>query len=315
MFTSIFIMFIFTSISNIYKNEVKVNFIDIGQGDACLIRGRHNNILVDTGGITFGNGDNGKSVLVPYLQKSGVKTLDFVFISHLDADHCKNLPFLSNEVEIKNLFFRKNGYRDFVKKYGEIKAKNIYDIENSTKIDLKDMDLEIFKARDTLEENERSIVVKVIANGKKILFTGDIGTFTENQLVKKDISCDYLKVAHHGSKNSSSNEFLLATSPKTCIISCGYNNRYNHPHKDALSRIKSLGSDVFRTDLQGNIILSIDRFEEKIIGFRDLNENIFVFIKFYFMEIFKILMYFFAFFVLIKIRKKYMDGEFVDLWS
>ena len=133
---SVMILFASTNIFNIYKNEVNINFIDVGQGDACLIRGKQNNILIDTGGIAFGKGDNGKSVLIPYLQKNGVKKLDFVFISHLDADHCKNLGSLSKEVEIKNLFFRKDGYRDFVKKYGEVKAENIYNIENNLKINL-----------------------------------------------------------------------------------------------------------------------------------------------------------------------------------
>ncbi len=70
---SVMILFVSTNIYNIYKNEVNINFIDIGQGDACLIRGKQNNILIDTGGITFGKGDNGKSVLIPYLQKKGVK--------------------------------------------------------------------------------------------------------------------------------------------------------------------------------------------------------------------------------------------------
>lgn len=312
---SIFLMFIFTNISSMYSNRVLVNFIDIGQGDACLIRGKYNNILIDTGGSTFGNVDNGKSVLIPYLQKIGVKTLDFVFISHLDADHCKNLPYLSNVVKIKNLFFRKNGYIDFINKYGEVKAMNIYDVVNNKKIKLKDMDLEIFKSTDALQENERSIIVKVLANGKKILFTGDIGFFTENQLIKKDIDCDYLKVAHHGSKNSTSNEFLKSTSPKTCIISCGYKNRYSHPNKDTLSRLKSIESNIFRTDLQGNIILSIDRFEEKIVGYKDLKDNLFSFINFYFIEILNILMYLLAFFSLLKIRKNCTGGEVIDFWN
>lgn len=309
---SAMILFAFTNIFNIYKNEVNINFIDIGQGDACLIRGKQNNILIDTGGITFGKGDNGKSVLIPYLQKSGVKRLDFVFISHLDADHCKNLGSLSKEVEIKNLFFRKDGYRDFVKKYGEVKAENIYNIENNLKLNLEDVDLEVLKAKDSTEENERSIIVRVIANGKKILFTGDIGAFTENQLIKNDIDCDYLKVAHHGSKNSSSSEFLSASSPKTSIISCGYKNRYNHPHKDALDRIKSVGSDVYRTDLQGNIMLSINKFEEKITGFREIDSNLFGFLKFYFMDILNIIMYLFAFLVLVKINNDLIiDLDFI----
>ena len=309
---SVLILFVSTNIYNIYKNEVNINFIDIGQGDSCLIRGKQNNILIDTGGITFEKGDNGKSVLIPYLQKSGVKRLDFVFISHLDADHCKNLSSLSNEVEIKNLFFRKDGYRDFVKKYGEVKAENIYNIENNLKLNLEDVGLEVLKAKDSTEENERSIIVRVTTNGKKILFTGDIGAFTENQLIKNDIDCDYLKIAHHGSKNSSSTEFLSATSPKTSIISCGYKNRYNHPHKDALERIKSVGSDVYRTDLQGNIMLKINKFEEKITGFREIDGNLFGLLNFYFMDILNIIMYLFAFFVLVKINNDLIiDLDFI----
>ena len=314
-FLTIFVMmvFAFSNVFYIYKNEVNINFIDIGQGDACLIRGKQNNILIDTGGITFGKGDNGKSVLIPYLQKHGVKKLDFVFVSHLDADHCKNLSSLSKEVKIKNLFFRKDGYRDFVKKYGEVKAENIYNIENNLKLNLEDVSLEVLKAKDSTEENERSIIVRVTVNGKKILFTGDIGAFTENQLIKNDIDCDYLKVAHHGSKNSSSPEFLSASSPKTSIISCGYKNRYNHPHKDALDRIKSTGSDVFRTDLQGNIMLRINKFEEKIIGFREIDGNLLGLLNFYFMDILNIIMYLLGFFVLVKIRKdSVIDLDFIE---
>ena len=215
-------------------------------------------------------------------------------------------------MEIKNLFFRKDGYRDFVKKYGKIKAENIYNIENNLKLNLKDIDIEVLKAKDSTEENERSIIVRVTANGKKIFFTGDIGAFTENQLIKNDIDCDYLKVAHHGSKNSSSSEFLSASSPKTSIISCGYKNRYNHPHKDALDRIKSVGSEVYRTDLQGNIMLSINKFEEKITGFREIDGNLFGFLKFYFMDILNIIMYLFAFFVLVKINNDLIiDLDFI----
>ena len=311
--TFVMMVFAFSNIFYIYKNEVNINFIDIGQGDACLIRGKQNNILIDTGGITFGKGDNGKSVLIPYLQKHGVKKLDFVFVSHLDADHCKNLSSLSKEVKIKNLFFRKDGYRDFVKKYGEVKAENIYNIENNLKLNLEDVSLEVLKAKDSTEENERSIIVRVTVNEKKILFTGDIGSFTENQLIKNDIDCDYLKVAHHGSKNSSSPEFLSASSPKSSIISCGYKNRYNHPHKDALDRIKSTGSDVFRTDLQGNIMLRINKFEEKIAGFREIDGNLLGLLNFYFMDILNIIMYLLGFFVLVKIRKdSVIDLDFIE---
>lgn len=271
------------------RNLVKINFIDIGQGDSILIRGRYNNILIDTGGITFGDGDNGSSTLVPYLKKEGVSKLNYVFISHIDADHCKNLNLLSEEIEIENLIFRNGGYKPFTEKFGKVRAKNILEIKDSQKIHLKDMELDVFQVSNSIKENEKSILVNLTANGKNVLFTGDIGAFTENQLLKKNIKCDYLKVAHHGSKNSSSISFLNATRSKNAIISCGKNNRYGHPHKDTIERIESKNMKIYRTDKDGNVILNIDRDSEKIFGYMDL--NIFNFSKLYSKEIIFLTLY------------------------
>ena len=293
------------SLSSYINNDVRVNFIDIGQGDSCLIRSRNKNILIDTGGITFGKGDNGKGVLLPYLKKNGVKTLDYVFISHLDGDHCKNLKVLSENMEIKNLVFRKNGYVDYIRKYGNLNVKKVVDIESSTNILIEDMEADIFQISNSIVENEKSIIINLKINDKKILFTGDIGFFTENQILKNNIKCDYLKVAHHGSKNSTSTEFLKSSSPKECIISCGYKNRYGHPHKSTLDRILNEDIKVNRTDLDGNIILQINRFNDRIIGFNNIREDLLSYISFYKVEFFSIILYMISLIWIVLLRRKY----------
>lgn len=298
-----FLLF-FSNFISIYENKVSINFIDIGQGDACIIKDRKNTILIDTGGVSFGNGNNGKSVLVPYLKKNGVKKIDYVFVSHFDDDHCKNLNFLSKEIKIKNLVLRKNGYDDYVKKYGVPEVKNIIEVANG-KIDLRNIQVDILSYNNSVNENDKSLIMKVYVNGKKILFTGDITSFVENYLIRKDMDSDYLKVAHHGSKYSSTDEFLKNVSPKYAIISCGYKNRYNHPHKETLDRLEKANSRYLRTDLNGNIILEITRFDEKIVGYKDINENMLNFLSFYFFDILKILIFLFSFLCLNIFRRIY----------
>lgn len=304
LFISITISTILINFYNINRNLVRINFIDIGQGDSILIRGLYNNALVDTGGITYGHGDNGKSVLIPYLKKEGVNKLDFVFISHLDSDHCKNLKLLSEEVEIENLIFRNGGYKDYLEKFGNVRANKIIDIEKESKIDLKDMDFHIFQIPNGFEENERSIILNLNANDKKVLFTGDIGVFTENQILNRDIKCDYLKIPHHGSKNSNSEEFLKMTGSKNAIISCGYKNRYGHPHKEALERMKNSEMNIYRTDTGGNIILEIDRYSDKIISYREINDNLISFTSFYRNEIILVISFYVVFLFLLLEYKK-----------
>lgn len=302
---AIFIMIISINLFDFYKDETKINFIEIGQGDSCLIRTNFKNILIDTGGNVFDKSDNGKTILIPYLKKQGVNKLDYVFISHLDADHCKNLKLLCKKIKVKTVIFRKNGYKDYLKKYGKIQAKKIINIENFKKMKIDKLQLEIFQVINALSENDKSIVINLKTHNKKILFTGDISMFSENQLLKNNISCDYLKVAHHGSKYSNTNEFLLSTKPKTAIISCGYKNIYKHPHKETIERIKKVAKKIYRTDLDGNIILKINKIEEKIISFNKINEDLIENLKFYFTDIFLILLYLLSFIILTLTRRKY----------
>lgn len=309
---SFLILTIFANIYHYNKNLVKINFIDIGQGDSILIRGNKNNILVDTGGLVYKNGNNGKTTLLPYLKKQGVKKLDYVFISHLDKDHCGNLKFLSENMTIENLILRRNGYKDYVKLYGNLNIKNIFEIENTDILELPEMNFEIFQTQNGFEENEKSIILNLYVNGKRILFTGDIGFFTENQLLKNNIECDYLKVAHHGSKNSSSIDFLKKANAKVAIISCGENNNYGHPHKNTVERLENANMKIFRTDKGGNIILEIDKFSDKIVPYKKIKGNIIELIKFYREDITFNILFLIAFFVLFFEYEKFKNLEKIE---
>ena len=116
-------------------------------------------------------------------------------------------------------------------------------------------------AEDTSKANENSLVLLVVYGSKKILFTGDINSSVERELIKKYgslIDSDVLKIAHHGSKNSSSEEFLRAVSPEYAVISVGAFNQFGHPAQETLDRISAQRAAVIRTDVSGGVILSSD---------------------------------------------------------
>jgi len=111
----------------------------------------------------------------------------------------------------------------------------------------------------TGEENQGSMVLRYSYSDTKVLFTGDITAEEEQQLLEQNISADVLKVAHHGSKYSSDAAFLEKVSPKAAVISCGTNNVYGHPHKEAMERLQKTGAEIFRTDEDGTILVTIGK--------------------------------------------------------
>ena len=111
----------------------------------------------------------------------------------------------------------------------------------------------------TGEENQGSMVLRYSYGDTKVLFTGDISAEEEQQLLKQNISADVLKVAHHGSKYSSDVAFLEKASPKAAVISCGVSNVYGHPHKEAMERLQKTGAEIFRTDEDGTILVTIGK--------------------------------------------------------
>lgn len=216
-----------------YNIEGKVVMIDVGQGDCFLIQQPFNkgNILIDTGGLQ--TRDLASTTLVPYLNSQGIYKLDYVFISHDDFDHNGSYDSLSKQIKIDH---------------------TITTYQSQMKIG----DVEIEMLDDGIshdDKNDDSLVIKAKINNLVYLFMGDASSEVEKELIKKypELKADVLKVSHHGSSTGTCSEFIDVVRPKVALISCGKNNRYNHPNEDVLLRLKDYGVKIYRSDLMGMV--------------------------------------------------------------
>ena len=271
-----FLTLTFTYLILVYrKEEFSLNMLDIGQGDCFVINDGDKNIYIsDCGSTTVNN--VGKSRLLPFLKSKGWGRIDTIFVSHMDKDHVNGINDLlkcpeiivervvisvsyksdklkCNELEeLKTLTRQRNIRLLYMKKGDEIKGNGL-----------------TFKClypsgtENIEDQNEASIVMRMDYNGISALFTGDIASTTEEEVMKNSskeiLDCDILKVCHHGSKNSSSAGFLEKVNPKLYLISCGLMNRYGHPHKATLERIGTEGGKIFRTDHMGEVEVKLNK--------------------------------------------------------
>lgn len=215
-----------------YNMKGQVVMIDVGQGDCFFIQQPYarGNVLIDTGGLQ--KSDLATSRLIPYLQSQGVFYLDAVFISHEDYDHCGALASLKEHFKVKKVLY------DFKKKkIGDLVFKNLALDKYYT------------------NSNDRSSIIYVTINHLNYLFTGDISKEVESDLYQTyhHLDVDVLKVAHHGSSSSSSEDLFKMIDPKVALISVGKNNRYRHPSYLTLKRLEAYGEKIYRSDLQGMV--------------------------------------------------------------
>lgn len=235
---------------------LQVFYLDVGQGDSTLIKtpkGEH--ILID-------GGDNHKGQdVVEYLESLGITQLDVVIATHPDADHIGGLDTVIDAIPVKSVYAPKvshttNTYRDFlmaVKNRGlKIKtAKAGLDIplEGVTAVFIAPV------AEYGKDLNAWSAVLRLTYGNTSFLFTGDAEARSEADMLKlpEPLHADVLKVGHHGSDTSTSQEFLDAVQPTYAVISAGAGNKYGHPKKVIMNRLKKAGVEIFRTDKQGTI--------------------------------------------------------------
>lgn len=254
--------------SKIIPNNLKINFIDVGQGDSTLIITPTNKkILIDSGGAETENFDGGKNTLLPYLLDRKIIYLDYVCISHFDADHCKNFIYVLNNIKVKNIIISKQ--YESTETFEEIiriaKKKNIniliVEAENIMQIE-KNLRLRILWPGELCNNiNKNSIVMKLEYNNFSCLFTGDISKEIERKLIKKygeELKADILKVAHHGSNTSSDEAFIKVVRPQISLIGVGKNNKFNHPNDDTIKVLERFNSRIYRTDLMGEINIEVD---------------------------------------------------------
>ncbi|KXT76502.1 Late competence protein ComEC, DNA transport [Streptococcus sp. DD10] len=248
--------------------ENEITIVDVGQGDSIFLRDMMDKtVLIDVGGKpTFGKKElwqekvtqsNASRTLLPYLKSRGVGAIDSLVLTHTDTDHVGDLLELAKEVKINEIYVSRGSLtnKDFVKKLEKV-GTVIRVAEKGIQIPIFGSYLEALYPYDTGDGgNNDSIVLYGEFLGDSFLFTGDLEEDGEKELLAlyPNLEVDVLKAGHHGSKGSSSQEFLGKIKPKISLISAGINNRYRHPHQETLERFDEIGTEVYRTDQQGAI--------------------------------------------------------------
>jgi competence protein ComEC len=257
------------------KRAIEVSFPDVGQGDCAFIKfSSGENILIDGGGTYDDRFDIGRRILAPYLWNKGVRRLDLVVLSHPHPDHMNGLKFILKKFDVAEVWTHGQdadlpGYDEFNRLIAEKNIRRKFVSAGDPPVQLGSAELRVlhpargFHSRERqayAAENDRSLVVRVAFHDLVLLFTGDVGTEAEKDLIKRgqDLKCDLLKVPHHGSKSSSSEAFVSAARPKAAVVTVGRGNRYHHPSGEVISRYENSGTGIYRTDRDGAIDLSGD---------------------------------------------------------
>ena len=257
------LFFVINFISPI-KKEYFVMSLDVGQGDSTVVSIKNDITMIDTGG-SYNSDKISKNKLIPYLKSIGIKKIDTLIITHGDYDHMGEAKYLVENFKVEKVIFNCGPYNDLEKKLIKVLDKKkikYYSCINELNIDKNK--LYFLQTKEYDNENDNSNVIYTELNGYKLMFMGDASITTEKEIMSiynlPDI--DVLKVGHHGSKTSSSIEFINEINPKYSIISVGKNNRYGHPNKEVLNNLKD--SKIYRTDEDGSIMFKIKNNKLKI---------------------------------------------------
>jgi competence protein ComEC len=249
-------------------NVLSVMVIDVGEGDAILIKFPDSRTALIDAGEANRYFDNGERVIYPLLNYLGIQKIDYGFISHIDLDHYSGF-FALIEKGIVNKIYKpeidSSLSKDlkFEKYLRKMKIPFVY--YNRQVFSSGGARVYVFNKSGMdsklSNSNDNSGVIKICYGSKSFLFTGDLGIKGEKYFIESDssmLASDVLKVSHHGSKSASGIEFLSAVKPEISIISAGVLNRFKHPSKEILDRLQTVNSNIYRTDEEGAIILRCD---------------------------------------------------------
>jgi len=240
-------------------SEAEIHFIDIGQGDATLIKCGGQTMLIDAG-------DNDKGTQVQlYLEKQGVDRLDYLVLTHPDADHIGGADVIITKFDIDSVFmsdYEKDSktYRDVIQAL-DYKHLTWSVPEPGESYPLGTGTITFLAPNDSYSDPNNASVALMFQNGEnRFLFTGDAQEEAEEDILAAGMSvaADVYKAGHHGSDTSSCQDFLDAVRPTYAVISCGEGNSYGHPHSAVLNSLRSMGVKLFRTDEQGSIVAVSD---------------------------------------------------------
>lgn len=261
-------IFVFQSVQDnanrvtIPMDGLYVHYIDVGQGDSELICCGGEYMLIDAGE------PSASDTVVDYLNDHGIEKLDYVVCSHGHADHCGGLDAVVENFEVGTVFTSPypgdtSSYEIFSDAV-EAKGLSMTVPELGESYTLGEAKFEFIGPLEQYDNlNDDSLVMRLEYGDTSFLFTGDMTSKAERDLLEDgaNVKCDVLKVGHHGSSGSSSYRFLYEAEPKIAVISCEAGNSYGHPHEEALSRLNDCGAEIYRTDLEGSIVIFSDGME------------------------------------------------------
>lgn len=261
------------TINNIDVNSnLKIYYLNVGQADSILIQNNGQNMLIDAG-----NNDDGVKI-VEYLKSMGISKIDYLIGTHPHEDHIGSLDDVINNFDIGSIYMPKvaNTTKTFEDVLDAIENKNLTVKEPTIgeTFNMQDAKFKILWAGTNSEDlNSCSIVLKLTFGNLSYLFTGDIEEEGENEIINRgeDIKASVLKIAHHGSRSSSSSLFLDKVSPKIAVIMVGKENSYGHPNKKILDRLKEKNIEVYRTDTDGTILITSDGISNKVEILNEIN--------------------------------------------
>ncbi len=258
-------------LSPLINSSYEVYFLDINQGDSAIIITPHKRdvVMIDTGGkITYEVEDwkkgnktyNLSDNTIKFLKSKGITTIDYLITTHGDYDHLGEVQNIVNKLNVKNVIFNNDSYNTLeLELIDVLNDKNIKYCQNIKTLNITNNT--IYFLNDYLydNENDNSNVLYLSIYGNKFLFMGDAGINVEEDLINKYNleNITVLKVGHHGSKTSSSKNFIDYVNPLISVISVGRNNRYNHPSTDVLANLSN--RIIYRTDIDGTIKFNIKK--------------------------------------------------------
>jgi competence protein ComEC len=277
----VFTLFISTtvyfSVKDKFSSNLKITAIDVGQGNSTLVRFPHGKtMLIDGGGFPDSTFDMGKMVLAPYLYHERISYIDTVVLTHPHPDHYEGLKYILENFDVKE--FWTTGYdtcdEDYIALQKIITEKNIKKVflsRQTATININGADINILwplkpylmansHYSSDNATNDSSLVFKIKYGDIAFLITGDISSEIEEQLVqaKLNIKSSVLVVPHHGSKHSSSPDFIKNVSAICAVASAGKNNVFHHPHPSVIRRYEDAGVHILRTDQDGAVTFTTD---------------------------------------------------------
>ena len=242
------------------QNNLEVHFLDVGQADCSLIKFPDgSNMLIDAGN------NNDSEYIKYYLETEGIKKIDIIVGTHPHEDHIGSLDTIINNFEVKKIYLPDDyattkTFEDVLDAIAN-KGLKITTPNIGEKFNLGGAEFIVLAPQQKYDDhNNNSIVLKMNYNENSFMFTGDCELKSEKDILNKnyDLKSDVLKVAHHGSTTSTSDEWLEAVSPKYAVIQSETGNDYGHPHKEIIEKLEKSNIDIYRNDIMGEIIFLSD---------------------------------------------------------